>query len=562
MRWGIPYPLAGVHVSHQLVQFTEAHASEGVVRWRELYQYRAAPRVVLLTPWLDPADWCRALSRSVAAEASVCECLRECIDGGRGGATESGQIAVQEQRFLPRSPCATEQQLATRRPAAANYEAVNGSSERRAEIRAGWGIAERGKNSRWMDGVVCVCGMGKSVSLLDGKIFLIPASNRQERCWCRDSRSSRIGASASSSSSSSRRTLPFDIRVRVGCLDSGECCLRFEKGGQRRGHSPCGPKTLRIHPTPTCPHACAMQAGSRCIVARWAGGLEWRGIMLRCRALAGAVSRACDRRCIPYGVGSVATEQGRHRCQPPTKNRQQDTRRKRFQPLLFFFFHGTHAPSPLPKSRRQPVPGETRSEDGLWARPPVPTAPLPSLRCPAAGSHLSRNASRVGRDCATPMRIDPQGPHSSTATPLSTRSTVYPDPTRACCLLLLQQHHGPIGVATWAGQAPIPSPACRTAKFALFMRQPARWRGWYGTRRPSPSGQFVAPVSERGREGRPSTLDRVPVIGPRPHSVPRSHGDGALLRAAPEAGTRGASVLRSHRCCRPPCPGRDSEAAS
>lgn len=31
-----------------------------------------------------------------------------------------------------------------------------------------------------MDGVVCVCGMGKSVSLFDGKIFLIPASNRQD----------------------------------------------------------------------------------------------------------------------------------------------------------------------------------------------------------------------------------------------------------------------------------------------------------------------------------------------------------------------------------------------
>lgn len=400
MRWGIPYPLAGVHVSYQLVQFTEAHASEGVVRWRELYQYRAAPRVVLLTPWLDPADWCRALSRSVAAEASVCECLRECIDGGRGGATESGQIAVQEQRFLPRSPCATEQQLATRRPAAANYEAVNGSSERRAEIRAGWGIAERGKNSRWMDGVVCVCGMGKSVSLLDGKIFLIPASNRQERCWCRDSRSSRIGASASSSSSSSRRTLPFDIRVRVGCLDSGECCLRFEKGGQRRGHSPCGPKTLRIHPTPTCPHACAMQAGSRCIVARWAGGLEWRGIMLRCRALAGAVSRACDRRCIPYGVGSVATEQGRHRCQPPTKNYQQDTRRKRFQPLLFFS-RNTCAVSVAEESttarpgrdtKRGWALGTSARPDRPPPFPPVPRRGVPSIaQCVESWSGL-RNA--------------------------------------------------------------------------------------------------------------------------------------------------------------------------
>lgn len=100
MRWGIPYPLAGVHVSHQLVQFTEAHASEGVVRWRELYQYRAAPRVVLLTPWLDPADWCRALSRSVAAEASVCECLRECIDGGRGGATEAARSQYRSRDFF------------------------------------------------------------------------------------------------------------------------------------------------------------------------------------------------------------------------------------------------------------------------------------------------------------------------------------------------------------------------------------------------------------------------------------------------------------------------------
>lgn len=203
------------NISHQLVLATEAHASGGVVRWRELYQYRAAPRVVLWTPWLDPD--CRLLSRSVTAEKNVRECLRECIDGGRGGATESGQIAVQKQRFLPRSPCATEQQLATRRPAAANYGAVNGSSERRAEIRAGWGIAERKKSKC---GVCGVCGMGKSVSLFDVKFFLIPASNRQERCWCCDSRSSRIGASCSSSS---RRTLPFDIRVRVGwrnCLEA------------------------------------------------------------------------------------------------------------------------------------------------------------------------------------------------------------------------------------------------------------------------------------------------------------------------------------------------------
>jgi len=83
MRWGIPYPLARVHISHQLVQSTEAHASEGVVRWRELYRYRAAPRVMLLTPWLDPD--CRPLSRSAAAEEVSASAYGNELTGDRRG---------------------------------------------------------------------------------------------------------------------------------------------------------------------------------------------------------------------------------------------------------------------------------------------------------------------------------------------------------------------------------------------------------------------------------------------------------------------------------------------
>lgn len=214
MRWGIPYPLAGETILATSSSWPPRHMHRGELcaggSCTNIEQHHAW--CCGRHGWIRTAVYSPGLSRpkkvSVSAYGNV-------LTGGRGGATESGQIAVQEQRFLPRSPCATEQQLATRRPAAANYGAVNGSSERRAEIRAGWGIAERKKKPR------CgVCGMGKSVSLFDGKFFLIPASNRQERCWCRDSRSSRIGASCSSSS---RRTLPFDIRVRVGwrnCLEA------------------------------------------------------------------------------------------------------------------------------------------------------------------------------------------------------------------------------------------------------------------------------------------------------------------------------------------------------
>lgn len=167
-------------------------------------------------------------------------------------------------------------------------------------------------------------------------------------------------------------------------------------------------------------HMSTMQAGSRCIVARWAGGLEWRGFMLRCRRWLGPSAVPATDGASRTGSGPSQRNKVDTTFQPPTSNSQQDTRRKRFQPLLFSTEHMRRL-----RCRRvddSPSRARQRSEDGHWARPPVPTAPLPSLRCPAAGSHLSRNASRVGRDRETPMRIDPQGPHSSTARPLSTRS--------------------------------------------------------------------------------------------------------------------------------------------
>lgn len=145
------------HISHQLVLATEAHASGGVVRWRELYQYRAAPRVVLWTPWLDPD--CRLLSRSVTAEKSVRECLRECIDGGTGrghGKRPDRGAGAEISSSFP-----------LRNRAAASYTASCG-----CELRSGQrfvrtasrdksrlGIAERRKSQ----GVVCVVWESRSV---------------------------------------------------------------------------------------------------------------------------------------------------------------------------------------------------------------------------------------------------------------------------------------------------------------------------------------------------------------------------------------------------------------
>lgn len=200
----------------------------------------------------------------------------------------------------------------------------------------------------------------------------------------------------------------------------GGCCLRFEKGGQRQAIPHAVRKLCGFIQHPHVHDAGRQQV--HCREVGWWARVE--RIHASVQALAGAVSRACDRRCIPYGVGSVATEQSGHHF--PTSNKQLSTGHEEEAIPAPIIFHGTHAPSPLPKSRRQPVPGKTTKRG--WAlgtghvRPSRPRPSLPSLRCPAAGSHLSRNASRVGRDCETPMRIDPQGPHSSTTRPLSTRS--------------------------------------------------------------------------------------------------------------------------------------------
>lgn len=158
MRWGIPYPLAGETILATSSSWPPRHMHRGELcaggSCTNIEQHHAW--CCGRHGWIRTAVYSPGPSRpkkvSVSAYGNV-------LTGGRGGATESGQIAVQEQRFLPRSPCATEQQLATRRPAAANYGAVNGSSERRAEIRAGWGIAERKKSQ----GVVCVVWESRSV---------------------------------------------------------------------------------------------------------------------------------------------------------------------------------------------------------------------------------------------------------------------------------------------------------------------------------------------------------------------------------------------------------------
>lgn len=153
----------------------------------------------------------------------------------------------------------------------------------------------------------------------------------------------------------------------------GGCCLRFEKGGQRRGHSPCGPKTLRVHPTPTCP---------------------------RCRPAAGALSRgglvgsSGEDSCFGAGAGwgrqlclrpTVHPVRGRVRRDgtkwTPLSNKQLSTGHEEEAIPAPIIFHGTHAPSPLPKSRRQPVPGKTTKRGwalGTSARPDRAPPSLPS----------------------------------------------------------------------------------------------------------------------------------------------------------------------------------------
>lgn len=232
-------------------------------------------------------------------------------------------------------------------------------------------------------------------------------------------------------------------------------------------------------------HMSTMQAGSRCIVARWAGGLEWRGFMLRCRRWLGPSA-------VPATDGASRTGSGPSRrnkvdttVQPSTSNCQQDTRRKRFQPLLFSTEHMRRL-----RCRRvddSPSRARQRSEDGHWARPPVPTAPLPpSPPVPRRG------VPSIAQCVESWSRLRNAHEDRSSRSSLLHRETtlyqIYPDLRRA--LLPLPPAAAPRPPLEWR-PGKHPSPACRTAKFALFMRQPARWRGWYGTRRPSPSGQFV-----------------------------------------------------------------------
>lgn len=290
-------------------------------------------------------------------------------------------------------------------------------------------------------------------------------------------------------------------------------------------------------------HACAMQAGSRCIVARWAGGLEWRGSCFG--AGAGWGRQPCLRPTVHPVRGRVRRDGTKW---TPLANLQQATvnrTRGGSHSSPYCFSRNTCAVSVAEESTtvRPGQDNEARMGTG-HVRPSRPPPSLPSLRCPAAGSHLSRNASRVGRDCETPMRIDPQGPHSSTAIPDLSR------PKKGCCLLSSSTAEAPR--PHWSGDlASTHPPHVERQNLPCSCASPRDGGGGTalaGRRRVDNSfarhllQQQRSAQQERGREGRPSTLDRVPVIGSRSHSVPRSHGDGALLGAAPGRGRYSRSI--------------------
>lgn len=264
----------------------------------------------------------------------------------------------------------------------------------------------------------------------------------------------------------------------------GGGCLRFEKGGQRRGHSPCGPKTLRVHPTPTCP---------------------------RCRPAAGALSRgglvgsSGEDSCFGAGAGwgrqpclrpTVHPVRGRVRRDgtkwTPLSNLQQATvnrTRGGSDSSPYYFPRNTCAVSVAEESTtaRPGQDNEARMGTGHWARPPVPTAPLPPFP-PVPRRGVPSIAQCVESWSRLRNTHEDRSSRSSLLHRETTLYQIYPDLRRA--LLPLPPAAAPRPPLEWR-PGKHPSPACRTAKFALFMRQPARWRGWYGTRRPSPSGQFV-----------------------------------------------------------------------
>jgi len=138
-----------------------------------------------------------------------------------------------------------------------------------------------------------------------------------------------------------------------------------------------------------------MSTPARCRPAAGAlsrGGFEWRGSCFGAFAGWGpGAASPCLRPTVHPVRGRVRREGTRWTPMRGPTNLQQTTVQTQHEEVTSpYYFHGTHAPSPLPTSRQQPVPGKTRSEDNV--RPFRP----PSLRCPAAGSHLSRNASSVG----------------------------------------------------------------------------------------------------------------------------------------------------------------------
>ena len=241
------------------------------------------------------------------------------------------------------------------------------------------------------------------------------------------------------------------------------------------------------------------------------GGLEWRGAWLPCsRWLGPSAALACDG-CNPDGawVEKVDTDE---KDQPPTLPLGTTVNmRERTNPSTdpHPYFHGTHAPSPLPTTA---PPGKTTSE-----RRASPTRFLPSGAPPRGSIYRAMHSSATLRNVQDGPRSSQAthpGPHSSTTRGIG----AFPKASASAAAASWPHWSG-----KQASSIPSPHPACRTAKFALFMRQPVRWSRVV---RQSPAvaewtirGSTLPPPASVQQErpgGRPSTLDRVPVIGSRP----------------------------------------------
>lgn len=190
-----------------------------------------------------------------------------------------------------------------------------------------------------------------------------------------------------------------------------------------------------------------MQAGSRCIVARWAGGLEWRGSCFG--AGAGWGRQPCLRPTVHPVRGRVRRDGTKWTplasLQQATVNRMRTRGGSHSSP--YCFSRNTCAVSvaeewttvrPGQDNEARMGTGHVRPSRPPPPFPPVPRRGVPSIaQCVESWSRL-RNAHEDRSSRSSFL-------HRETRS-IPTQEGMLPP--------LLQKHHGPIGVATW--QAPIP----------------------------------------------------------------------------------------------------------